>query len=253
MKLSRRSRRLLIGSFLLLTVSVAAVTTFPVKIKCPVCGVENEFFDYASWGSYVYQWPSKFQMVFWPQTYPTSLYICKKCHYTAWLWDFKNLDHDKIPAVQKTLSAISDIPAFEKYGQVPMSRRLMVAEHVYQTLGKDDVFWSEFYRVQGYHLAAEKKPDEAKQARSKARDLLSKLAADPKESSRKKEFLISLAAMEHFLGDDAIALKDLAAARATTFSEGKNAANYEQYLNQLADEYVEKIKAKSVPEDVNNQ
>jgi len=212
----------------------------------------NDFHEYASWGSYVYSWPSKFQMVFWPHTYSSSLYICRECHYAAWMCDFKNLTPESVAKVQKAVSGISGLPKVNKYEEVPMSQRLSVAEHVYQALDKDDVFWSQFYRVQGYHLAAEKKPEEAKQARSKARDLLNKLAGDPKQAAKKKEYLVSLAAMQHFLGDDASSLETLSKAKTEVFADGKDAAGYNQYLNQLVDEYVLKIKSKSVPEDINH-
>jgi len=209
----------------------------------------NDFFDYASWGSYVYQWSSKFQLVFWPQTYPTSLYICKRCHYAAWMWDFKKLKPEQIEKARQAIADFGSAPNAAKYLDVPMSVRLGIAERVYQTQAKDDLFWSRYYRVVGYHLAREKKPLEAQKARSKARDILAKLVLDPKQSARKKEHLVALAAMQHFVGDDPAALDTLALASKETITEGENAKGYNEYLDALIKEYSERIKAKTVPAD----
>ena len=64
------------------------------------------------------------------------------------------------------------------------------------------------------------------------------------------QFLVSLAAMQHFLSDDQAALETLAKAKKETFTDPeKDVHGYDQYLNQLIDEYIEKIKSHSVPAD----
>jgi len=248
MGFSRKFKLLTLLLCLLPTTNLFAITTVPVKVKCPVCGVVNDFYDYASWGSYVYSWPSKFQMVFWPHTYPTSLYICKHCHFAAWMWDFKELKPEKIGAVREALEGVN-APSTEKYLDVPMAVRLSIAERVYQKLGKDDEFWAHFYRVQGYHLAREHKADEAQRARVKAQQFLAKLSSDPKLASSRKDNLVCLAAMQHFVGDDQAALGSLDSAAKETYSLGENAKNFDEYLNTLIKDYREKINSKSVPAD----
>jgi hypothetical protein len=245
----RRSRWAVLAACLIIAASAVAITVMPVKVKCPVCGEVNDFYTYASWGSYVYSWPSKYQMVFWPQTDSTSMYICKKCHFTAWMWDFKDLKPEKVEDARKAASAFGDLPKFDKYEKLPMSQRLSVAERVYQTLGRDDDFWSQFYRVRGYHLAREGKSADAQQARTKARDLLTKLSVDPANANHKKDLLVALAAMQHFLGDDETAVATLAQARKETISVGENAKGHNDYLDQLISDYADKIKSKTVPAD----
>jgi len=249
MRFTKKIKLLALLFCLLNVANLFAVTTVPVKVKCPVCGVVNDFYDYASWGSYVYQWPSKFQMVFWPHTYPTSLYICKHCHFAAWMWDFKDLKPEKIGAVRAALTDIVSVPNTEKYLEVPMSIRLSIAERVYQKLDKDDEFWGIFYRVQGYHLAREHKADEAQRARVKAQQFLAKLSAEPNLRAVRKEHLVSLAAMQHFAGDDQAALASLDQAAKETYSQGENASGFNEYLTALIKEYREKIISKSVPAD----
>jgi hypothetical protein len=33
--------------------TVAAITTVEVQVVCPICHTKNQFYDYASWGSYI--------------------------------------------------------------------------------------------------------------------------------------------------------------------------------------------------------
>jgi len=238
----------LVGT-VMVSLSLLAITTVAVKVKCPICGEVNDFYDYASWGSYIYSWPSKFQLVFWPHTYSESLYSCKRCHYSAWMWDFKGLKPEQVEKAREAAASFGSTPKADKYLDIPMSVRLGLAERVYQTQEKDDLFWSHFYRAAGYHLAREKKSQEAQQARIKARDILARLAKDPKQASREKEHLVALAAMQHFVGDDPAALDALALAGKATFTEGEHAKGYNEYLDALIKEYSERIKAKTVPAD----
>lgn len=43
----------------------------------------------ASSGSYIYQWPSKYDQVFWPATDPNGIWFCRESGFTAFLGDFK--------------------------------------------------------------------------------------------------------------------------------------------------------------------
>jgi len=73
--------------------TLVATTWTPSEVTCPICHTKNKFRTIMSYGSYVYGWPSKFQMVYWPSTDESSVYTCKECHLSAFMWDF-----EKIPA-----------------------------------------------------------------------------------------------------------------------------------------------------------
>jgi hypothetical protein len=239
---------------LLLTVPSQAITTAPVEVTCPICGTKNTFYDYMSWGSSVYQYPSKFQFVFWPHTDSTALYICSHCHLSLFMWDFKKFPTAKKPEIEEVLKSIRLESTASDYRKIPMAEKLAIAEKVYEKLGQDDQFWAGFYRVMGYHLAREKRPTEAKAARAKALEITQKLLADAKNEEMKKELLLTSAAMRHFLNDDSGALNDLQAASALRFApkgdDPKKAEGYDGYLAELIKEYIEKIKAGTVPEDM---
>lgn len=227
-------------------------TWAPAEITCPLSKTKNTFLVWGSYGSYIYLWPSKYQLLFWPYTESAVLYSCKKCRLTTFMDDFEKVSADKFSALTATLKD-THLPAKADYTEIPMSARLAVAEKVYRTLGQSsDEFWCHFYRVLGYHLDAEKKATEADEARQKALAIVTKQLADPKRDGRKELWYIS-AAMRHFLRDDAGALGDFEQVKTTKYAaagvDEKGAQNAENYLNTLTDEYLELIRQKKYPRD----
>jgi hypothetical protein len=136
---------------------------------------------------------------------------------------------------------------------IPASERLAIAERVYALLGKDDEFWGQFYRLQGYFLAREKKPTEARVARQRALAITEKMLTNAEYEGHRKELFYISAAMRHFLGDDPGALRDLEAAAALKFIDKKleetQSKNVGEFLTSLIAEYIQGIKEKKIPAD----
>jgi len=233
------------------------ITWFPDEKTCPVCETKNIFMVPGSWGSYIYQYPSKYQLVFWPYTDGASWYSCKKCRMTAFMGDFENVPKEKTADLRKALESVT-LPAqktlSEKetlehppYLALPLSDRMVVAEKVYQTLGvTNDEFWAQFYRVMGSHLERDKKLPQAAEARRKALKIVEAWLTEKSKEGERKESLYICGAMRHFLDEDAQALKLFEEAEKLKYS---NAAlkpeqndGYEKYLSQLLKEYVEMLK-----------
>ena len=107
--------------------TLVATTWTPSEVTCPICHTKNKFRTIMSYGSYVYGWPSKFQMVYWPSTDESSVYTCKECHLSAFMWDFEKIPADKLEAIRHSLQS-TNIDSRENYTQIPMSQRLEVAE-----------------------------------------------------------------------------------------------------------------------------
>lgn len=237
----------------LASVLLVATTWAPSDIVCPVCHTKNSFSEIMSYGSYIYGWPSKFQFIFWPLTDGNSLYSCKQCHLTLFMWDFKEVPPGKVEDLRHVLAGIHTDKDYAKYTEIPMSQRLEIAEKVYTKLDKDDDFWCMFYRVKGYHLAREKKTIEAGVARGKALELARKMLDDPARAGEKKELFLISGAMHHFLGDDNSAKGDFEASLAAAYESKKlteeQNKNMNDNLNGLAKEYLERIGKKSVPAD----
>ena len=238
----------------LMTTGILLATTWgPIEIECPVCHTKNTFNTWGSYSSYIYGWPSKFQNIYWPATDRSSVYTCKHCYLTLFMWDYKDLPADKVEDVRHVLQNVTLEGKYETYTDIPMSKRLEIAEKVYSVLDKDDNFWSWFYRVQGYHFAHEKNAAQANMARTKALDCARKLLNDPANAGKRKELLVTSGAMHHFLGDDTSAKHDLGDALKITFVDPKlkkeENDNVNNNLDALLKEYLERIDKKTVPKD----
>jgi hypothetical protein len=246
-----------------LGVDPALVMWSPAEFECPICKTKNTFMVWDSYGSYIYEWPSKYQLVFWPYTDPQSWYSCKKCKLSIFMSEFTKIPTERIPDLTRTLETAA-LPAQHErspqnnplppYLDIPTSARLSVAENVYRTLGRiDDNFWDHFYRVLGYHYQAENQKVQAEKARRKSIALTEKLLADQKNNGRRKELLFTLGSMNHFTLEDTRALKAFEEARKLKFESSdltsEQNRNYDHYLAKLIKEYVEMIKKGQGPRD----
>lgn len=250
---SRRIVSWLLIILLGVAASAVAITTVPVEVVCPVCQTKNNFFDYASWGSYIYSYPSKFQLIFFPHTWSATIYSCKKCHLSLYMWDFKKFPEDKIAETARLLEPIKLSGEYKAYTDIPASEKLLIAEKVYRLLGRDDEFWNHFYRVLGYYCAKEGKADEAAAARRHALEIVQRMLQDPANAGHKKDLLVISASMYHFTGDDFSARNDLQQATALKFSDEKlgeeRSKNYDAYLSSLITEFTTAIDSGKVPDD----
>lgn len=237
------------------------ITWAPKEVTCPVCNTKNVFMEPMSWGNYIYNYPSKYQLIFWPHTDSPTWHSCKKCKLTLFMGGFERVPKEKIADLQKVLAQVTlpaqknvtDKEAFEHppYLDIPVSARLSVAEKVYQTLDSTELFWGQFYRVYGYHLDHEGKTAEAAEARKKALKIAEAWLTDKTKEGLRKENLYICAAMRHFLQDDPGANKNLEEAAKLKYSNPELKAeqneNYNQYLDTLIKEYIDLIKKGEVP------
>jgi hypothetical protein len=238
-------------------VSAVFITWFPEEKTCPVCQTKNIFMVPGSWGSYIYNYPSKYQLIFWPYTDSPSWYSCKKCRLTAFMGDFENAPKEKVADLRKALESVTLPPQktlsakesleHPPYLELPLADRLVVAEKVYQALGITNVeFWAQFYRVLGYHLEKEKKLPQAAEARRKALKIVESWLTDQSKADQRKESLYICGAMRHFLDEDAEALKLFTEAEKLKYSKAELKSeqneNYDNYLSTLIKEYIEMLK-----------
>lgn len=192
--------------FLFSTMSFA-VTMGKKKVKCPVCETVNTFTTVYSWGSYVYE-DFPLQLVNWPATLSFPHYICKNCKYAALSDDFDELPKEEIEKVRKVLKQVAFDETFEDYENVPISKRLEIAEKVYSVLDRDDYFRSWFYRVMGYHYELEKQEKKAEEARKKALSITTGMLEKKQNEGERKWLLLTSGAMKFFLNDNGGALHD---------------------------------------------
>lgn len=234
----------------------SAITWFPQEFTCPVCQTKNVFLVVGSYGSYIYQDESKFQLIFWPHTDSPTVYSCKKCRLSVFMWDFEETPKEKHAEILKRLEGVRLEPRKDGesatryykdavYLDIPVSERLLAARRVYEVLGRDDEFWCHFQRVLGYRYEREGKPREADAARREALRLSEKLLGDRERAGERKEFLYISGAMRHFLKDDPAALRDFREAMPLKYEnkdlDKEENGNYDEFLSDLLRQYVEKI------------
>lgn len=230
---------------------VSATTWSPKEVVCPLCKTSNTFMEVMSYGSYIYQWPEKFQLIFWPLTDTNVLYSCKKCRLTAFMWDFAEIPKEKLTAIKTKLDTLALKPVEEAYNKIPMSQRLDIAAGIYTVLVQDEAFWCRFYRVKGYHYEAEKREADAASARGKALEICQRQLAAKEDPGARKELLMISGAMRYFLNDNAGALKDLREAAELTYNNAKldaeQSKNFNEYLSALLKDYIARIQAGAKP------
>jgi hypothetical protein len=246
-------------------VPASLITWGPIEVECPVCKTKNTFLQWMSFGSYVYQAPSKYQLVFFPFTADADWWSCKKCRYTTEAGEFKTVPADKLPALQKALAEIT-LPAQKEgpqkdpydcpYLGIPASDRLVAAEQIYRALGQGDDksdFWNFFYRLEGYYFDKEQKTKQADEARHKVLVIIERLMKDDANQGRRKELLYISGSMRHLLREDAAALAAFKEAKELRFSlkglEAEKNKDYDDYLSKMIDEYVDMLKKGKGPRD----
>ncbi|MDH4185148.1 MAG: DUF2225 domain-containing protein [Nitrospinota bacterium] len=166
--------------FLLFFPTTGRATTWAeAKLTDPIGGGECISHDVVSYGSYIYNWPSKYDMVFWPYTDQNFISYCPDSGYAAFNGDFAKLtDADK--------ARLSDWLKANRKKETTHPQDLQSLdwlERLYTQRGMDDEFWSFFFRLRAYSFA-----EEGDQAKSlayvrKAYPLIEKsLSKDLKES-----------------------------------------------------------------------
>lgn len=245
----KRTLRLL-SVFLLIGVLFSnsfAITFFPQEFTCPIDGQKNTFQVVGSYGSYIYSYPSKYQWLFFPQTSSTTFYTCKKCHYTAYSWDFDKLPKEKIAAVKKVLAGVKFSKPFDDYLKAPLEERLEIMEKVYGVLDKDDEWWESFYRTKGYFYHVMGSTEKAAEARRKSLDLIQKELKKEKTEAPKKLLYYISASMKHFLNDDKGAIEDLQKGLETKYAskdaKPEQIKDAEEGLNERIKDYMDLIKS----------
>jgi hypothetical protein len=224
-----------------------AITWVPKDFACPIDGEKNTFLVVGSYGSYVYNYPSKYQGLFFPQTDSPTFYICKRCHLATYMWDFDKIPTSKLPELKQLLAGIKVSRLFAKYTELPVSERLEIMEKVYAVLGKDGDWWENFYRVKGYHYGREGLAAKATDARRRSLELIAKDIENPKNAAPKKLLYYLSGAMKHFIGDDQGAVLDLATAQKMRYEN--KAENPEEnrgaeaVLNERIADYIARIKS----------
>lgn len=214
---------------------------FENEVVCPFCGAKNNFSEVGNYGEYIYNWPSRYQNIFWPHTDSHVMYSCRNCNLTAFMYDFLSIPLSEKDSVMYQIKYCSINKEVENYFDIPMSRRMAVAEKVYSCLDKDIAFWSEFYRIYAYHLDMEGNSDEAAQKRKIVLKLTNQLLGDSMNQNIEKELRLTVGAMLYFLNDKMAAEKEFHLALKSSPVKNSKSKLTDDYLTSLVEDYIAKI------------
>jgi hypothetical protein len=227
-----------------LTLGVAqpgsSTTWGSVEHTCPVCGETIELDAIASYGSYIYRWPSKLQLIFWPDTDTRGVQFCVHCHHAALLGDFGELPPEVVERVAEALAAAREEQEGARYDEVSILYRLRMARVAYEARGKDEWFWCRFHRIHGYHLEEAGQLDAAREARLEALTLAEGMLAAAEPVAPAKELMFIAGSMRAFAGQEREAAESLARVASTAMEplppgmNAEDAAGYGGYLDGLA-------------------
>ncbi len=191
-----------IVALLLLSAGAARATTWGrTQLTDPLTGKKVDAFEVMSYGSYIYDWDSKYDLVFWPLTDPHAICLDPENGYAAFNPHFEELPAEQRKPLAEWLAKNYD-PARPPRTHL---EKLAWLEKVYGQRGMDDAFWSRFYRLMAFVQRDDRQASLAYVR--KAMPLLEKkLAADPKDTER-LEVLFLLGEYHRRLGDEEAAQK----------------------------------------------
>lgn len=190
-------KRLLLVLFaIMLAAHVRATTWGESEFTDPMTKEKVPCFQPMSSGSYIYSWPSKYDMVFWPLTDEQYISINPKTGYGAFNADFEEVPEGERAALAAWLEKNYDPQSPPR----TLEQKMEWLEKVYSQRKMDDAFWSRFFRLMAYTF----REDEAKSLGyvKKAMPLLeAAYAAEPKGIDR-LEIVFSLGEYNRRLGNN---------------------------------------------------
>lgn len=143
-------KSLLVVIILLASANGHSTTWSPSTVTDPISGESCEVYEIASYGSYIYQWNSKFDGVYWPFIDAHWRWDCRESGYISFGSDFSDLTEEEI----ERITAYLGDPSSRYGGQFERM------EAIYKLRNKDNSFWAWFSRVKAYWHQSE--ADEAR-------------------------------------------------------------------------------------------
>jgi len=191
-------------------------------IEDPISGGDCDAFEIVSYGSYIYDWPSKYDGVYWPFTDSHWIWQCPESGYLSFGDDFSELTEAEIGRISAYLSEPSS----------RLGSDLDRLESIYRLRDKDDRFWAWFYRVKAAILSSQ-----ADAARFDALPLLKELEQSLNPSFELIQVYFVIRDYHRRFGDIDLAQDYFAKARAVEWVDEDGGSQIgSEYINELIDE-----------------
>jgi hypothetical protein len=149
-----------------------------------------------SYGSYIYDWPSKYDQVFWPLTTPQGIWFCPESGFTAFIGDFE-LSANERAALATELGA-----SYQKIKSPSLREKLLLLEKSYVARNVNAGKKIQLLRVLAYYHETEFKDfDAANNFRRKALELIETALTTKLPEDDRLEYLFVSAAYYREFGD----------------------------------------------------
>jgi len=184
-----------------------------------------------SWGSYIYQWPSKYDQVFFPLTDEHGIWFCRESGFTAFIGDFELLPGEKA-ALASHLPQVYR-PSSDAQPDTPLLLRLLQESYSRRQLDRE--FRIRLLRVLAYYYDADLHDYEtAARFRKDALDLIEDALHAQLEEGKRLEYLFVAAAYYRELGEaEASDGKVAELTSALRSSSEEKLKGYVEYLTSL--------------------
>jgi hypothetical protein len=146
-------------------------------------------------GSYIYQWPSKYDQVFWPLTDPNGIWFCQESGFTAFIDDFK-LTADERAALATELASYKPIK------RPTLRQKLALLQKSYGARSVDARMKIRLWRVLAYYHETELgDPGAASVFRRQALDMIEAAMRTDLPEGDRLEYLFVSAVYSREFGD----------------------------------------------------
>lgn len=194
-------RKLLLSHLLLLCALVPmnanATTFFPSKETCPICDRQTSTTMIGSYGGYIYQWDSKYDLVYWPFDGPAMFWYCPNCGYDQISRYFLDLTETEKSNVREYLA--KNFVRGEKLSFADEMKRTK-AIALARGMKRDDLAWLNRVLIYNFReIDPAMAKDLAREEIGLLQDGYGELQGDPKT----RHYLIG--EYHRFLGDDQLA------------------------------------------------
>jgi hypothetical protein len=162
---------------------------------CPVCEKEITVLRVGSFGSYIFEWESKYDLIYFPYDDPEFIWMCAHCGYAQAAKDFDDLSRKEKRKLKDFLStrwepaSPNDISIESPNDFSVIETRLNQAILVNKFLEKDDDFWAWFNRVLIFHYR-KINPDKAKNFATVEIELLKKNKGQFQAPAKNRAYLL---------------------------------------------------------------
>jgi hypothetical protein len=99
-------------------------------------------------GSYIYQWPSKYDQVFWPLTDPNGIWFCQESGFTAFIDDFELTDAERA-------AVAAELASYKTIKRPSLRQKLMLLQKSYAARKLDARMKTRLPRVLAYYYETE--------------------------------------------------------------------------------------------------